>query len=127
MYTPLPEKSGEGVLYLFWKMTQNQSGQKADKKSADATAENQIRQIINKARTKDQHCYENLAEVVGKTAADADAGSAEVAQGFHKLHRQYAEDGSGKTVKEHGKIAECECGQKDTHKRYRYGRKKTKA
>ena len=104
---------------------QNNGGQKPDQQTADAASEQKIGQIVYQTASENQHCNQNLSEVMGKTAADTDAGSAENAEMFHEQHHKKAENGSGKTVEKHGKVAEGKCSQQNANQRDACCRKKT--
>jgi len=107
-------------------MTQDKNSKKADKKAADASAENQIRKVVDQTAAQYQHGDNNLSEIVGKTAADADAGRTKATESFYKPHNKQAECCARKTVEEHGEITEGKRGKKNPGQRDRDSRPKTK-
>lgn len=108
-------------------MMKNKGSEKPNQKSADTSAEDKVRKIIDEATPQDQHGNQYLAEVVCKTAADTDAGSTKKPELFYKLHDKQTKCSSGKTVEKHGEIAEGQCRQKNPYKRNSNGRTEVKA
>lgn len=106
---------------------QNQSCQKANQETADTAAKEQIGQIVGQIVSKDQNGDQNLTEIVCQSTADADACGAETAELSGELHHKQAENGTGKAVEKHRKIAEGKCRKQNTDQRDACGREETKA
>lgn len=68
------------------KVMQNECRQKTNEESADATAKEQIGQIVQKTVSENQNGDQNLTKVMCQTTADADTCRAEDAEVSGELH-----------------------------------------